>query len=89
MFLSLEYKFPILDNDKVSKRTVGIYTRSTFMLEGRHDVYAEVWTAPSNISEGVEVEGWQKDQVCLAISHQMALAVPPGVNERKANEAKM
>lgn len=82
--LSLEYKSPIPDTDTISKRTVGIYSRCTFMLGGRHDVYVEIWSAPSNIGEGYEIEGWKEKQVCLAISNQMALSVPPGVNERKS-----
>ncbi|GJJ09232.1 hypothetical protein Clacol_003454 [Clathrus columnatus] len=89
MVLSVEYKSKLLNDDSISKRTVGIYARSTFMHEGRHDVYAEVWTAPCNVGEGIEVEDWREKQVCLAIGQQVALTLPPGVNERKGREAKL
>jgi hypothetical protein len=44
--------------------------------QGRHEGYAEVWTAPTNIGEGKPIDGWRDKQVCLAIATQMALAMP-------------
>lgn len=48
-------------------------------------MYTEVWTAPSNIGEGEEVQGWRDKQVCLAVSTQMALTVSMEVNARKGS----
>ena len=70
-----------------SKRTVGLYSCGRFLHGGQHDIYVEIWTAPSDIGEGVEVDGWRDKQVCLAIAHQMALTVPHSLNERKAAQA--
>ncbi|KAL5506957.1 hypothetical protein ACEPAH_6413 [Sanghuangporus vaninii] len=55
-----------------------------FMTEGRHDEYAEVWTAPSIIGSCSLVGPTRGDkQVCLAISTQMALAIPWENSPRK------
>ncbi|KAJ3506300.1 hypothetical protein NLJ89_g6946 [Agrocybe chaxingu] len=88
MTLSIEFKNkvppPSLSH---ADRTVGIYSNGSFMTppQGRHDIYVEVWSAPSNIGEGQPQENWRDDQVCLAIATQMALALPMEVNERKGN----
>ncbi|KAJ3570094.1 hypothetical protein NP233_g4623 [Leucocoprinus birnbaumii] len=77
--LSIEFKAPIPKPSKFhASRTVGIYSTGKFMNhpQGRHDAYVEVWTAPTNIGEGEPVEGWRDNQVCLAISTQMALVIP-------------
>jgi len=66
---------------------VGLYSRSSFMDDGRHDVSAEIWTAPSNLGEGAETDGWRDKQVCLGIVTQTALVVPADVNVRKAAKA--
>ncbi|KIJ34873.1 hypothetical protein M422DRAFT_70107 [Sphaerobolus stellatus SS14] len=87
MVLSVEYKAEIPDDPAISKRTIGLYSRSSFMNAGRHDVYVEIWTAPSNLGEGVETEGWRDKQVCLGIASQTALNVPSDVNLRKAQKA--
>ncbi|KAL5524108.1 hypothetical protein ACEPAG_8281 [Sanghuangporus baumii] len=67
-----------------SPRTVGVYASSRFMTEGRHDEFVEVWTTPSTIgshsSRGDSDEEvdpkWRENQICLAISTQMALTIP-------------
>ncbi|KAF8586838.1 hypothetical protein K439DRAFT_1631280 [Ramaria rubella] len=87
MVFSLEYKAGITDDPAFSKHTVGLYSCSRFMHEGRHDVYVEIWTAPGGIGEGVEEDGWRDKQVCIGIAHQMALTVPSTVNTRTAVEA--
>ena len=84
MVMSVEYKAKIPDDPTFSTRTVGLYSCGRFMHGGQHDVYVEIWTAPAGIGEGVEVDGWREKQVCLGIAHQMALTVPPSVNERMA-----
>jgi len=91
MTLSIEFKNKIPSPSSVhADRTVGLYSFGRFITapQGRHDVYVEVWTAPSNIGEGRDVsDNWRDDQVCLAVATQMALTLPMEVNERlgKAN----
>ncbi|CAA7262979.1 unnamed protein product [Cyclocybe aegerita] len=86
MTLSIEFKNKIPPpSSSHADRTVGIYSSGSFMTppQGRHDVYVEVWSAPTNIGEGDPRENWRDDQVCLAVATQMALALPMEVNERK------
>lgn len=89
--LAIELKHPIPTSGSYASRTVGIYHKGDFMNapQGRHDAYVEIWTAPSNIGEGKEVDGWREEQVCLAISTQMALVVSMDVNARTASAAKL
>ena len=85
MTLSIEFKNRIPPPSLLhSDHTVGLYSSGRFMTEpqGRHDVYVEVWTAPSNIGEGRDADNWRDDQVCLAIATQMALTLPMEVNEK-------
>ena len=82
MVFTLEYKAKIPVDPMFATRTVGLYSCWRFMHEGRHDAYVEIWTAPTGIGEGVEVDGWREKQVCLGIAYQMALTVPASVNER-------
>lgn len=73
--MTLEFKFPI-PRDCV--RTVGIYSKGTFINDPqqRHDMYTEVWTAPSNLAQGRDEDGWRDSQRCLVTSTQMALTIP-------------
>ena len=84
--MTLEFKFPIpIPSSKDhSPRTVAIWSSSKFMNDpqGRHDSYVEVWTAPSNIGEGIEGDNWKEGQRCLAVSTQMALLIPMEVNQK-------
>ncbi|KAF8214992.1 thioesterase-like superfamily-domain-containing protein [Mycena galopus ATCC 62051] len=87
MSLSIEFKAPIPPpSERHSARTVGLYSTGTFLGEpqGRHDAYVEIWTAPSNLGEGMEKDGWRDDQFCLATATQMALTVPMAVNAERA-----
>ncbi|KAJ7491029.1 thioesterase-like superfamily-domain-containing protein [Mycena latifolia] len=84
--LSLEYKASIPPPSALhAARTVGVYLISGFVSapQGRHDTCVEIWTAPANIGEGAEVEGWRDAQVCLAVATQMQLMVSGTVNEAK------
>ncbi|KAE9408986.1 hypothetical protein BT96DRAFT_932273 [Gymnopus androsaceus JB14] len=87
MTMNIEYKFTIPKTSKAhSNRTVGIFSSTNFINGrlGRHDMYTEIWTAPSDIRSGAEaVEGWRNEQVCLAVSTQMALTVPIAMNLAK------
>jgi len=87
MVFSLEFKAQIPDDPEMSKRTLGLYSRATFMNEGRHDAYVEIWTAPSNLGEGIIKEGWRDKQICLGVATQTALIVPVSVNQKKAAAA--
>ncbi|KAJ6630387.1 thioesterase-like superfamily-domain-containing protein [Mycena sp. CBHHK59/15] len=87
--LSVEFKAPIPPPSAVhSARTVGVYVISGYSSDPqhRHDTFVEIWTAPSDIGEGAEVESWRDAQVCLALGTQMQLVVSASVNERVGNK---
>ncbi|KAF7348235.1 hypothetical protein MSAN_01777100 [Mycena sanguinolenta] len=87
MSLSIEFKAPIpLPSARHAARTVGLYHTGMFWGEpqGRHDAYVEIWTAPANIGEGTERDGWRDEQFCLATATQMALMLPMEVNAGRA-----
>ena len=93
MSLAIDFQFPIsqLDPSKHSFRNVAIYSVGKFINhpQGRHDVYVEVWTAPSNIGEGdPSKEGWRDEQICLARATQTALAVPVAMNMRNGQKKR-
>lgn len=53
------------------------------MSEGRHDEYVELWTAPANVGSSAREEpDWREKQICLAVSTQMALAIPESKSRR-------
>jgi len=93
MTLAMEFKAPIPQPSPLrAKRTVGLYSSGKFMNhpQGRHDIYVEVWTAPSEIGKGMPTEGWRDNQVCLAVATQMALTMSAEANERVArSETKL
>ncbi|KAJ7700796.1 thioesterase-like superfamily-domain-containing protein [Mycena rosella] len=85
--ISLEYKAPIPPPSAMhSARTVGVYIIGGFLSEpqGRHDTCVEIWTAPSTVGEGAEVDGWRDAQVCIGVATQMQLMVAGSVNEKAA-----
>ncbi|THH30424.1 hypothetical protein EUX98_g3764 [Antrodiella citrinella] len=86
MVMTLEFKFPVPkpSSTDYSSRTVAVFSSGKFMNDpqGRHDVYVEVWTAPSDIGEGVVKDDWKETQRCLAVSTQMALLLPMDVNKK-------
>ena len=90
MVLSLEFKKPI--PSIYASRTVGIYSVGRFLddPDHRHDTYVEIWTAPSNVGEGVDSGEWRSKQVCLATATQMSLTIPLSVNVARAKrDAKL
>jgi hypothetical protein len=94
MTLAVEFKSPIpRPSQSHANRTVGLYSSGKFLNDpqGRHDAYVEVWTAPCNIGEGVEVDGWRDQQICLAVAAQMGLTLPMEVNREQGakNNAKL
>jgi len=93
MTLAVEFKFPIsaLNPEKHSLRNVGLYSNGKFVNhpQSRHDVYVEVWSAPSNIGEGSPKDGWREEQICLATATQMALVVPMAKNLANGNKSKL
>jgi hypothetical protein len=72
-----------VDQYGIQTRTVGVYIRSYFLIEGRQDMTAEIWTAPSRIGKGVEEEGWIDRMYCMASVTQSAMTVPASVNKAK------
>jgi hypothetical protein len=60
------------------------------MVEGRHDVYAEVWTAPCGIGDSTAVvdANWRDRQVCLVVANQIAMTMPASVNSEKGKIVK-
>ncbi|KAJ7617509.1 thioesterase-like superfamily-domain-containing protein [Mycena polygramma] len=88
MTLSIQFQAPIPAPGSAvhAARTVGLYSHGTFWGEpqGRHDAYVEVWTAPSDLGQGAEAEGWRDAQFCLATATQMALTLPMEVNAGRA-----
>lgn len=93
MVLSLEFKKPIpSESDAHASRTVGIYSVGRFLddPDHRHDTHVEIWSAPSNVGEGVDSGEWRSKQVCLATATQMSLTLPLTVNETRAKrDAKL
>ncbi|KAJ3490354.1 hypothetical protein NLI96_g1473 [Meripilus lineatus] len=91
MVMTLEFKFPIPKQPSPdhSARTIAVFSSGRFINDpqGRHDTYVELWTAPSNISEGEVRPDWRESQRCLCVATQMALLVSMDVNIRKGNNA--
>ncbi|TFK24367.1 hypothetical protein FA15DRAFT_619368 [Coprinopsis marcescibilis] len=92
MTLAVDFKFPIcMLGLEHSQRTAGIYSSGRFISnpQSRHDIYVEVWSAPSNIGERPIKEGWREKQICLATATQMALTVPIEVNMNNAKRVSL
>ncbi|GAA6039498.1 hypothetical protein JCM8097_009582 [Rhodosporidiobolus ruineniae] len=102
MTLSLDFKgkFPLLSpspssSSGLAKRTVGLYSKTRTIHEGRHDLTVEVWSAPAELGSGAQrdgerekdangVEVWRKSgSRLLGVSTQMALTVPLEFNLSK------
>ncbi len=81
---------PILGTPEIHRRTVGLYVRTGILVEGRHDVYAEVWTAPCGIGDSTAAVNpdWRDRQACLVVANQMAMTMPGSVNREKGKSAK-
>ncbi|EUC54508.1 thioesterase family protein [Rhizoctonia solani AG-3 Rhs1AP] len=95
MVMTVEFKrkLPRRDMTGYSGRTLGVYSRGSFLEHGRHDMHGEMWSAPSSIGQPDRRDAnWKKDMRCVAITSQMALCVSPDVNRskgEKANKAKL
>ena len=91
--LAITYEFkhrvPTLGTPNIHPRTVGLYVRTGIMVEGRHDVFAEVWTAPCGIGDSTAVvdSDWRDRQVCLMVANQIAMTMPGSVNSAKGKGA--
>ncbi|QRV92740.1 thioesterase family protein [Ceratobasidium sp. AG-Ba] len=92
MVMTLEFKrqLPPQDTPGVSNRTLGVYSKGSFLEHGRHDIYGEVWSSPGNIGEGdgrdAGDESWKRDMRCVAVTGQMALSVPLAINKSKGEK---
>jgi len=84
--MSIEFKSPIPQGT----RTIGVFGSSRFIgdPQGRHELYTEVWTAPTDITDkDVQVaDEWRVGQRCLASAHQMALVIQTGANHKNAEK---
>ncbi|CAE6461387.1 unnamed protein product [Rhizoctonia solani] len=90
MVMTIEFKrkLPRRDMTGYSGRTLGVYSRGSFLEYGRHDMYGEIWSAPSSIGQpGERDANWKKDMRCVAITSQMALCVSIDVNRSKGAKA--
>ncbi|KAF8713410.1 Thioesterase-like superfamily, partial [Rhizoctonia solani] len=93
MVMTIEFKrkLPRRGMPGYSSRTLGVYSKGSFLEHGRHDMYGEIWSAPSCIgqSDGRDpTDGsWKKDMRCVAITGQMALSVSIAINESKGDKA--
>jgi len=89
--ISLEFKAPI----PLGTRTVGVFGAGRFIEDpqGRHEFYAEVWTAPTNITDQESdarqlPDNWREGQRCLATAHQMALVINPRAEHKRDDRRK-
>ncbi|GAA5863015.1 hypothetical protein JCM8547_003651 [Rhodosporidiobolus lusitaniae] len=106
MNLSLDFKaaFPLLSSTSSqssslgpARHTLGIYSTTKLIYEGRHDLTVEVWSAPCELGAGGEAGGQEKDEKgverwrregsrLLGVSTQMALALSLEVNHGRARK---
>lgn len=74
----------------IAPQTFGVWTTGRFVMEGRHEVHTEIWTAPSKIGQSgaisAEDPSWRDKMFCIARSSQMALTIPLEVNTRKGKK---
>lgn len=92
MVMTLEFKrqLPRRGTPGFSHRTLGVYSKGSFLEHGRHDIYGEVWSAPGLIGKGdgrdASDESWKRDMRCIAVTGQMALSVPLAINKSKGEK---
>ncbi|KAG9121905.1 hypothetical protein FRC07_001951 [Ceratobasidium sp. 392] len=92
MVMTLEFKrqLPRCGTPGFSNHTLGVYSRNSFLEHGRHDIYGEVWSAPSRIGENDgrngDGESWRREMRCIAVTGQMALSVPLSINKSKGEK---
>jgi len=71
----------------IAPQTFGIWSTGRFIIEGRHELHTELWTAPSEIAKdgqiGANDPNWREKMFCVARSTQMATTIPIEVNRRK------
>lgn len=75
-----------MEGSTPASHTVGLYSTSKFVSEGRHDITVEVWSAPGGLGVGeLEKDGeeWRRKCQVLGVSTQMALTIPFEVNLRR------
>ncbi|KAG8801030.1 hypothetical protein FRC18_007892 [Serendipita sp. 400] len=66
----------------IAPRTIGVLYTSKYLIDGRHDSTAEIWTAPSPIGRGGDTldENWRDRMFCIAVATQTASSVPGSMN---------
>ncbi|KAK4047135.1 hypothetical protein OIV83_005587 [Microbotryomycetes sp. JL201] len=80
--LDVKSKYPLtpipkLANSAPAKHTVGLYSLTKAVHEGRHDITVEVWSAPSEIDDQdcTVDDDWRHKAQLLGVSTQMALVI--------------
>ncbi|KAG8739573.1 hypothetical protein FRC10_005433 [Ceratobasidium sp. 414] len=87
MLITIEFKrqFPRRGMPGVSRRTLGVYSKCSFLEHGRHDIRCEIWSAPSNPGEPGERDAddgsWKQGMRCMALTGQVALTSLIDVNK--------
>ncbi|CAE6449520.1 unnamed protein product [Rhizoctonia solani] len=93
MVMTIEFKrkLPRRGMSGYSSRTLGVYSEGSFLEHGRHDMYGEIWSAPSCIGQSDRRDpaddSWKKDMRCVAVTGQMALSVSIAINQSKGDKA--
>ncbi|KAF8316384.1 hypothetical protein DL93DRAFT_2078128 [Clavulina sp. PMI_390] len=93
MSFQIEFKVKLSTlPDYIAPQTFGLWSYGRFLVEGRHELHTEVWTAPSAIGKpgavAADDPNWRDKMFCVARSAQMALTIPIEVNRRKAAKGK-
>ncbi|GAA6055334.1 hypothetical protein JCM3770_005291 [Rhodotorula araucariae] len=98
MSLSLDFKSKFPLSGPYATRTVGLYSTTKSIHDGRHDLTVEVWAAPAELGAGKPtaadrdegddgVAAWRrKGARLIGVSTQMALAVPLEVNRSRGRK---
>ncbi|KAG8811414.1 hypothetical protein FRC19_003798 [Serendipita sp. 401] len=75
----------------VAPRTIGVLYTSKYLIDGRHDVVAEIWTAPSPIVRGGDTldENWRERMFCIAVATQSAMSVPASMNSKHEKKGQV
>lgn len=101
MTVEFKAKWPLLptplspsEKGSLAPRTVGIFSTTKWIQDGRHDDTVEVWSAPSTIGTGQPAvtpgsDEWRKTSQILAVSTQVGLTVPFDVNTRKGAPGRL
>ncbi|KAG8813806.1 hypothetical protein FRC17_001412 [Serendipita sp. 399] len=94
--MSIDFKYRIPSPSELAQlpgiapRTVGVFYSSKYLIEGRHDCIAEIWTAPCGIGQsGVAIdENWRDRMFCMAVGTQSAMSVSASMNTKHEGKGR-